>query len=85
MLSIPMIIFAIILIVCSVALITVVVLQTNRGSEMTALTGRNNNAGGKGASAKREMLLKRLTVALGLVFVVAVFALDLVIGSGILL
>lgn len=81
--SVPMIIFAIVLIVCSVALIAVVVLQSNRGSEMAALTGRNNNAGGKGASAKRDLLLKRLTVALGLVFVVAVFVLDLVVGSGI--
>lgn len=81
--SVPMIIFAIILIVCSIALITVVVLQSNRGSEMAALTGRNNNAAGKGASAKRDLLMKRLTVALGLFFVVAVFALDLVVGSGI--
>ncbi|MBQ4322437.1 MAG: preprotein translocase subunit SecG [Clostridia bacterium] len=79
--SIPMIIFAIVLIVCSVALITVVVLQSNRGSEMAALTGRNNNASGKGASAKRDMFLKRLTVGLGLVFVVAVFVLDVVIAG----
>ncbi len=81
--SIPMIIFAIILLICSVALIAVVVLQSNRGSEMTALTGRNSNASGKGQSAKRETLLKRLTVVFGLVFVVAVFAMNIIVSTGI--
>lgn len=80
--SVPMIIFAIILLVCSVALVAVVVLQTNRGSEMSAITGRNSNARGKGQSAKREMLLKRLTVVFGLIFVVAVFVMNVVVAAG---
>jgi len=79
--SVPMIIFAIVLLICSVALIAVVLLQSNRGSEMAALTGRSSGMA-KGQSAKRDMLMKRLTVALGLVFVVAVFVLDVVIGIG---
>lgn len=77
-----MITFAIILLVCSVALVAVVVLQTNRGSEMSALTGRNSNASGRGQSAKREMLLKRLTVVFGLIFIVAVFAMNVVVAAG---
>ncbi len=81
--SIPMIIFAIILLVCSVALIAVVVLQSNRGSEMTALTGRNSNASGKGQAAKRDALLKSLTVIFGLIFVVAVFAMNIIVSTGI--
>lgn len=81
--SIPMIIFAIILLICSVALVTVVVLQSNRGSEMSAITGRNSNASGKGQSAKREMRLKRLTIVFGLIFVVAVFAMNIVVSTGI--
>ena len=74
-----MILFASILLLCSIALITVVVLQFNRGSGMSALTGGNNNASGKGQAAKRDLRLKRLTIALGLVFVVAVLAMNLVI------
>lgn len=80
--SIPMIIFGIILLVCSVALIAVVALQSNRGSEMTVLNGRNNNASGKGAGAKKDALLKRLTVVFGLVFVVAVFAMNIIVSAG---
>lgn len=80
--SLPMIVFAFILLACSVALVAVVVLQTNRGSEMAAITGRNSNASGKGQSAKREMLLKRLTVVFGLIFVVAVFVMNVVIAAG---
>lgn len=81
--SLPSIIFAFILIVCAVLLIAVVMLQTNRGSDMSALTGRNSNASGKGQSAKREMLLKQLTVIFGLVFVVAVFVMNIVISAGV--
>ena len=81
--SIPMIIFAIILLVCSVALVAVVVLQSNRGSEMSALTGRNSNASGKGQSAKRDALLKRLTVVFGLIFVAAVFVMNIIVSTGI--
>lgn len=81
--SIPMIIFAIILLICSVALIAVVVLQSNRGSEMSALTGRNNNASGKGQTAKRENLLRRLTVVFGLIFVVAVFVMNIIVSAGV--
>lgn len=81
--SIPMIIFAIILLICSVALIAVVVLQSNRGSEMTALTGRNSNASGKGQTAKRENLLRRLTVVFGLIFVVAVFVMNIIVSAGV--
>ena len=65
------------------ALIAVVVLQSNRGSDMAALTGRNNNASGKGQTAKRENLLRRLTVVFGLIFVVAVFAMNIVVSTGI--
>ena len=78
-----MIIFAIILLICSVALIAVVVLQSNRGSEMSALTGRNNNAAGKGQTAKRENLLKSLTVIFGLIFVVCVFVMNIIVSTGI--
>lgn len=78
-----MMVFAIVLLVCSVALIAVVALQSNRGSEMTALTGRNSNASGKGQAAKREALLKRLTIVFGLVFVVAVFAMNVIVSTGI--
>lgn len=81
--SIPMIIFAIILLICSVALIAVVVLQSNRGSEMSALTGRNSNASGKGQTAKRENLLRRLTVVFGLIFVVAVFVMNIIVSAGV--
>ncbi len=81
--SILMMVFAIVLLVCSVALIAVVALQSNRGSEMTALTGRNSNASGKGQAAKREALLKRLTIVFGLVFVVAVFAMNVIVSTGI--
>ena len=72
-----MIAFSIIVLACAIALIVVVVLQTNRGSEMTALTGRNSNASGKGQSAKRDMRLKRLTVIFGMLFLVAVFVMAL--------
>ena len=78
--STAMILFAIVLVVLSVALTVVIVLQSNRGSEMSALTGRNSNAAGRGQSAKKEMLLKRLTVVFGLLFVVAVFVMDIVIA-----
>ena len=81
--SIPMIIFAIILLICSVALVAVVALQSNRGSEMAALTGRNNNASGKGQTAKKEGLLRRLTVVFGLIFVVCVFVMNIVVSTGI--
>ncbi len=81
--SFPMMIFAIIVLICSVALITVVALQSNRGGDMAALTGRNNNASGKGQSAKRENLLKSLTVVFGLIFVVAVFVMNIVVSTGI--
>lgn len=81
--SIPMTIFAIILLICSVALIAVVVLQSNRGSEMSALTGRNNNASGKGQTAKRDNLLKSLTIIFGLVFVVCVFVMNIIVSTGI--
>lgn len=80
--STPMIIFAIILLVCAVALVAVVALQSNRGSDMTALTGRNSNASGKGQAAKRENLLKSLTVIFGLIFVVAVFAMNIIVSVG---
>lgn len=80
--SISMIIFAIILLVCSVALIAIVALQSNRGSDMAALTGRNSNASGKGQAAKREALLKSLTIVFGLVFVVAVFAMNIIVSVG---
>lgn len=78
--STAMILFAIVLVVLSVALTVVIVLQSNRGSEMSALTGRNNNAAGRGQSAKKEMFLKRMTVVLGLLFVVAVFVMDIVVA-----
>ncbi len=81
--SLASIIFAFILIACSAALVTVVVLQSNRGSGMSALTGGNNNASGKGQSAKRDLTYKRLTIALGLVFVVAVFVMNIVISVGV--
>lgn len=74
-------IICIFILVCSVALIAVVVMQTNRGSDMAAITGRNSNASGKGQSAKKDMLLKRLTIALGMLFVVSVFVMDLFIGA----
>ena len=78
--NILMIIFGIVLMLCAAALIVVVVLQTNRGSEMSAITGHNSNASGKGQSAKRELLLKRLTVVLGMVFIVAVLVMNLVVN-----
>ena len=74
--------FAILLIVCAIALVVVVVLQTNRGSEMSALTGRNSNAAGRGQSAKKEMLFKRLTIGLGIVFMVLAFILNILIAQG---
>ncbi len=74
------IVFSIILLVCSVALVAVVTLQSNRGSDTSVVTGRNGNASGKGQSAKWEMFLKRLTVVFGLVFVVAVFAMNIVVA-----
>ncbi len=81
--SIPMIIFAIILLVCSVALIAIVTLQSNRGGDMSAVTGRNNNASGKGQAAKKDAFYKRLTIIFGLVFVVAVFVMNIVVSTGI--
>lgn len=81
--SVTSIVFAFVLIACAVLLIAVVMLQTNRGSDMTALTGRNSNASGKGQSAKRETRLKQLTVIFGLVFVVAVFVMNIVISAGV--
>ncbi len=81
--SIPMIIFAVILLVCSIALVAVVTLQSNRGGDMSAVTGRNSNAGGKGQAAKKDAMMKRLTVIFGLIFVVAVFVMNIVETTGI--
>lgn len=71
------IVVAIFLMVCSAALIAVVALQSNRGSEMSALTGSSRNSG-KGQGAKKELLMKRLTIILGLVFVAVVVVMNIV-------
>lgn len=76
------ILFSILLIVCSVAVTVVVVLQSDRGSGMSAITGNSGNRGGKGQSAKREMLMKRLTIVFGFVFVVAVVVMNVIELSG---
>ena len=70
------IIIAIALLVSGVALVVVVMLQSNRGSEMTALTGGSRGGNGRGQSAKKEMFMKRLTIVLGIVF----FVLAVVMG-----
>lgn len=80
--SVATILCAILLVVCSVALIVVVALQHNRGGGMSALTGNNGNNSGKGQGAKREFMLKQLTVIFGLLFIVVVFALNIVVSVG---
>lgn len=75
--NIAQIIVAAFLMVCCIGLIVVVMLQSNRGGEMSAITGRSGNHSGRGQAAKREAFLKRLTGIFGILFVVSVIVMNL--------
>ena len=74
---------SIILMICSIALIAIVTVQSNRGGDMSAITGSNRNSSGKGQAAGKEMKLKRATIISGIVFVVVVVVMNVVELSGI--
>lgn len=72
------IVFSIILLVCSVALVLIILFQAGRDASMSgAITGGGSNFYSKNKRATREEIMKRLTVIVSIVFMVSVFLLNI--------
>ena len=72
------IVFSIILLVCSVALVLIILFQAGRDASMSgAITGGSSNFYCKTNSPSREEIMKRLTVIISIIFMVVVFLLNI--------
>lgn len=75
-------VLSILLIVCALALLIVVMLQTERGRGMSgAVAGSSSSSNyyGKNKGMTKEALMKRITIILSIIFMVAVIVVDLLI------
>lgn len=76
--STPEIVFSIILLVCSLALVLIILFQTGRDASMSgAITGNSSNFYSKNKRATREEFMKRCTVIISIVFMVIVFLINI--------
>ena len=73
------IVLSCILFVVALALIVIVLIQTDRGSRMSAVTG-NTGSGfyGKNKGASKEMKRKRITVICSIVFMVLIVVVNII-------
>ena len=72
------IVFSIILLVCSVALVLIILFQAGRDASMSgAITGGSSNFYSKNKRATREEIMKRLTVIVSIICMVVVFLLNI--------
>ncbi|MBE6890969.1 MAG: preprotein translocase subunit SecG [Ruminococcaceae bacterium] len=65
-------VLTLILMVCSVALIAIILFQSGRTAGASAITGGAGNFLSKNKAQTKDLLLKRLTVIVSIVFIVAI-------------
>ena len=82
--STSIIIFSIAIVVLCVLLVVIVAVQTNRGEGMGgAVTGKSNFYNNSKKDGK-DAFLKRLTIIVGILFVVLVAVVDVLVARGII-
>ncbi len=70
-------ILTILLLACSVGLIIIITLQGDRSASASAVTGDIGNFYNKNKTATRELKLKRATVILSILFMVAILIVNI--------
>lgn len=76
--SVPAIVFSIILLVCSLALVLIILFQSGRDASMSsAVTGSSSNFYSKNKRATKEEFMKRCTVIISIIFMVIVFLINI--------
>lgn len=82
--STSIIIFSIAIVVLSVLLVVIVAAQTNRGEGLGgAVTGQSNFYNNSKKDGK-DAFLKKLTIIIGIIFVVLVAVVDVLVARGII-
>ena len=80
----PVLIFSIVLLVISVAMIIIVAVQSKRGEGMGGAVTGNNNAGNLQRKDGKDEFFKKLTIVFGIVLVVVVLVFDILLARGII-
>ncbi len=65
-------VLTLILMLCSIALIAIILFQSGRTAGANAITGGAGNFLSKNKAQTKDILLKRLTVIISIVFIVAI-------------
>lgn len=71
-------VLTLILMLCSVALIAIVLFQSGRSANASAVTGGSGNFLSKNKAQTKDLFLKRLTVVISIVFIVAVVIVNII-------
>ncbi|MBQ7014571.1 MAG: preprotein translocase subunit SecG [Clostridia bacterium] len=71
-------VLTLILMFCSIALVTVIILQSGRTANAGAVTGAAGNYMSKNKSNSNELKKKTLTVVISIVFIVAVVIVNII-------
>lgn len=72
------IVLSILLLVCSLALVLIILFQTGRDASMSgAISGSSSNFYSRNKRATREEFMKRLTIIISIAFMVIVFLLNI--------
>lgn len=71
-------ILTLVLMFCSIALIAIILFQSGRNAGASAVTGSAGNFYSKNKSQSNELRLKRLTVVISIVFMVAVVIVNVI-------
>ena len=72
-------VLTLVLMICSVALIAIILFQSGRTAGASAITGGAGNFLSKNKAQTKDLLFKRLTVILSIVFIVAVVIVNLIV------
>lgn len=71
-------ILTLLLMLCSVALIAIILFQSGRSANASAITGSAGNFYSKNKAQTNEIRMKRITVIFSIVFIVAVLLVNII-------
>ena len=71
-------VLTLVLMLCSIALVAIILFQSGRSANASAVTGGAGNFLSKNKAQTKDLLFKRLTVIISIVFIVAVIIVNII-------